>query len=175
MWPTGEVVLDKENKAEVHSTGSVVQGKLVVKVVKPLSVHNHIKLTVKGWGQVNITKLATWNQNTTYNSSKVYLDLSFFVWRKDDKVDNDLVTGIHEFPFEFQLPENIPSSYSGRHGSIRYIISPEIQSKKRVITIGRMKEFLVQRNVDSSVITVKRISELLAQKILIHLHILWIS
>ena len=67
-------------------------------------------------------------------------------------MDNDLVTGIHEFPFEFQLPKNIPSSYSGRHGSIRYITSPEIQSKKRVITIGRMKEFLVQRNVDSSVI-----------------------
>ena len=162
MWPTGEIVLDNF-KARVHSTGSVVRGKLVVKVFKPLSARNHIKLTVKGWGLVYITKLAP--GKAPYKSSKVYLDLSFFLWRNDDNMDNDLVIGIHEFPFEFQLPENIPSSYSGRYGRIQYTILPEIQSKKGVVTIGRMTELLVQRNIDSSAITVaRRMAELLAQK-----------
>ena len=78
----------------------------------------------EGWANVNITKLATWNQNTTYSNFKVYLDLSFFVWRGErGGKEQDLMTGIHEFPFEFELPENIPSSRSGKYGSIRYIMS----------------------------------------------------
>ena len=151
MWPTGEIVLEKTNKLHAYPSGSVVRGKLVVKVVRPLLSRHHLKVSVKGWGQVNIKKLATWNQNTTYNSSKVYLDLSFFVWRGErENKEQDLAVGIHEFPFELELTQDIPSSYSGKYGSIRYIISAHIQTNKKVIPFGRILALQIRRNIDYS-------------------------
>jgi hypothetical protein len=32
-------------------------------------------------------------------------------------------TGIREYPFSYRLPQNIPSSYKGTHGSIEYSIT----------------------------------------------------
>ena len=58
--------------------------------------------------------------------------------------------GIHEFPFEFELPQDIPSSYSGKYGSIRYIISSQIETKKKVTPFGRNLALKIRRNVDLS-------------------------
>lgn len=35
-----------------------------------------------------------------------------------DKIQ--LAPGTHEYPFNFNLPENLPSSFEGKHGFIRY-------------------------------------------------------
>ena len=64
--------------------------------------------------------------------------------------EQGLVAGIHEFPFEFQLPDNIPSSYSSKYGSIRYVMSSQIQTKRKVIQFGRILALPVQRNADLS-------------------------
>ena len=150
MWPRGEIILEKD-KLEAYPSGSVVRGKLVVNAATPLPAKHHIKISVKGWANVNIKKILTWNQNTTYSNSKMYLDLSFFVWKGEcGGKEQDLAVGIHEFPFEFQLPEDMPSSYSGKYGSIKYIVSSQIQTKKKITQFGQILALQVQRNTDLS-------------------------
>ena len=34
----------------------------------------------------------------------------------------ELQIGSYEFPFSFTLPQNIPSSFDGPHGSVRYYV-----------------------------------------------------
>ena len=150
MWPRGEIILEKD-KLEAYHSGSVVSGKLVVNAATPFPAKHHIKVSVKGWANVNITKILTSNQNTTYSNSKMYLDLSFFVWKGEcGGKEQDLAVGIHEFPFEFQLPEDIPSSYSGKYGSIKYIVSSQIQTKKKITQFGRILPLQVQKSTDLS-------------------------
>lgn len=34
----------------------------------------------------------------------------------------ELHPGIHQYPFAFQLPAEIPSSFDGKHGNVRYTL-----------------------------------------------------
>ena len=54
-------------------------------------------------------------------NSETYLDMVFNLWKKDSSVkNNELCPGNHEFPFEFPLPPNIPSSFKDMKGQVEY-------------------------------------------------------
>ena len=43
----------------------------------------------------------------------------------------ELSIGNHEFPFSFELPANIPSSFEGKHGHVRYKVTATIDDPKK--------------------------------------------
>ena len=49
-----------------------------------------------------------------------YLHETQMVWNKDDHNGAPLATGMHPFPFQFHLPLDLPSSFEGTVGSVRY-------------------------------------------------------
>lgn len=61
--------------------------------------------------------------------------------------DTRLAAGIHEFPFQFKIPPQLPSSYEGEYGFIRYMVTvtvhisknPQKEFEKRV-TILRLTD-----------------------------------
>ena len=43
----------------------------------------------------------------------------------------ELSVGDHEFPFSFDLPANIPSSFEGKHGHVRYKVTAVIDDPNK--------------------------------------------
>lgn len=44
--------------------------------------------------------------------------------------DTRLAAGTHEFPFQFKLPTQLPSSYEGEYGFIRYTVTVSVEIPK---------------------------------------------
>ena len=70
-------------------------------------------------------------ENTRFEK---HLDITFYLWKRNESLKDGLPPGAHEFPFEFTLPINIPSSFEGKHGWIRYTITVWI------LTAGLLKK-----------------------------------
>jgi hypothetical protein len=102
---------------QVYAPGSAVKGKLLVTLYKKVHV-KHIKISIIGRAL-----LTNWSDDpfANFNSAETYLDIAFYLWRKDDSVKDDgLCPGNHEFPFEFSLPPSIPSTFKDVKGRIEY-------------------------------------------------------
>lgn len=94
-----------------------MKGKLLITLDKKIYV-KHIKISIVGKALLN-----NWSDDPFTNaSSEIYLDMAFYLWRKDSSIKGDgLCPGNHEFPFEFPLPPNIPSTFKDMRGKIEYI------------------------------------------------------
>lgn len=67
--------------------------------------------------QVRWSDGSTERENT---AEQEYLHETQMVWNKDDHNGCPLPAGTHSFPFRFLLPPNIPSSFEGTVGWVRY-------------------------------------------------------
>ena len=47
------------------------------------------------------------------------------------EAETELSVGNHAFPFSFELPANIPSSFEGKHGHVRYKITAAIDDPQK--------------------------------------------
>ncbi|XP_055306083.1 arrestin domain-containing protein 15-like [Sitodiplosis mosellana] len=71
--------------------------------------------------------------------------------------DTRLAAGTHEFPFQFKIPTQLPSSYEGEYGFIRYMVTvsvdipkiPRKEFEKRIIILRLtdLKDTELQRQV----------------------------
>ena len=67
-----------------------------------------------------------------------------------DKSGREMTTlsaGIHEFPFSFQLPECLGTSFEGTHGSIRYWVKVKLHRPWATVKKTK-KEFIVIQPID---------------------------
>lgn len=53
--------------------------------------------------------------------------------------------GYHYFPFAYELPDNIPSSFIGKFGSVTYILKAVVEGDKQTDTTIATEPFLVMR------------------------------
>ena len=54
--------------------------------------------------------------------------------------------GFHKFHFEYQLPDNIPSSFIGKFGSVTYILKATVHGERKGENSIATEPFLVARN-----------------------------
>ena len=111
---------------QVYAPGSTVRGKLLVNLNKKLHTE-HIKVSVHG-----NALLKNWSDDpfrSDNSHSETYLDMAFYLWRKDSSVkDDSLCSGSYEFPFEFPLPPDIPSTFKDVKGFVEYTCKAWIPS-----------------------------------------------
>jgi len=106
-------------------SGSEVSGTLVVEVDEPKSYKN---IQVALVGQAH----ASWSESSgesseKYTSNETCINLRAIVWRKEQVPTQELHAGIHNFPFQFQLPARLPSSFqAGTAAWIRYYVEGRI-------------------------------------------------
>uniref|UniRef100_A0A8D1IB49 Arrestin domain-containing protein 2 n=1 Tax=Sus scrofa TaxID=9823 RepID=A0A8D1IB49_PIG len=109
----------------VFSGGQAVVGRVLLELTGPARVGT-LKLRARGRAHVHWTESRSAGSSTAYTQS--YSERVEFVNHRATLLAPDtgeittLPPGRHEFPFSFQLPPTLVTSFEGKHGSVRYCI-----------------------------------------------------
>ena len=85
------------------------------------------------------------------------------MWSLENSPTNNLPIGEHTFPFEFQLPQNMPSSFEGHFGCVRYHVG---------VTVSRTG-LLKRDHQVTQIITVKKRPDILRVTTVKKLSLFW--
>jgi len=137
-----EVVLD--NTQAVYHEGDYISGHVDISNSVELRIKS-IRLELKGVSVVFWTKLfLAKNESTGSEINKIKGDLSAVEYSEKvvfvQKGHRILTRGYHSFPFSCKLPPELPSSFEGEYGQIRYTAQAIIERPafKSNIVCGRV-------------------------------------
>ncbi|KAK3087408.1 hypothetical protein FSP39_005527 [Pinctada imbricata] len=123
-----------------YQPGEIVRGNIHVKTNRRTVVRT-ISISVHGQGVV------AWEDPDygSFNADEEYINASQIV-RQHSKHDPLVIDkGFHTFPFDYQLPTNLPSSFIGKFGSVTYVLKAVIQGERPGETSITSEPFLVLR------------------------------
>ncbi|KAE8631640.1 hypothetical protein XENTR_v10001262 [Xenopus tropicalis] len=133
---------------KVYSAGEIVEGKVVLELCKELRV-SALEVCGRGLATVHWLESRSVGMNTVYSdftSYETYLRKRQHLIR-DNGTLTMLPAGRHEFPFSFQLPETLVTSFEGKHGSVRYWVKAKLH--RPWCTVKKVKkEFTVIEPID---------------------------
>ncbi|XP_074784108.1 arrestin domain-containing protein 2 isoform X4 [Athene noctua] len=153
MQPPGRVrslsvELEDGQVCGAYCSGEVLRGRVRLELRGALRLR---ALEVYARGRA----LAQWLENHSVGLNIVYCDYTAsqtFLNRRCQLIpDNGEVTilqaGRHEFPFTFQLPETLATSFEGKHGSVRYWVKAKLHRPWSTVKKVK-KEFTVIEPID---------------------------
>ncbi|XP_016022156.2 arrestin domain-containing protein 2 isoform X1 [Rousettus aegyptiacus] len=109
----------------VFSGGQVVAGRVLLELAGSARV-GALRLRARGRAHVHWTESRSTGSSTAYTQSYServeVLSHSATFLAPDTGETTTLPPGRHEFPFSFQLPPTLVTSFEGKHGSVRYCI-----------------------------------------------------
>ncbi|XP_038628568.1 arrestin domain-containing protein 2 [Tachyglossus aculeatus] len=144
------VVLDCPELEPVFSSGEEVSGKVLLELSATARV-SALRLHAEGCAKVHWTESRSAGSSTAYTQN--YSDQDEFVCYRDTLLDADtgdttvLQPGRHEFPFSFQLPETLVTSFEGKHGNVRYCVKAKLHRPWATAKRAK-KEFTVIEPID---------------------------
>ncbi|XP_063770793.1 arrestin domain-containing protein 2-like isoform X1 [Pseudophryne corroboree] len=134
----------------VFSSGDTVTGKVHLELLADTKVES-VKLHAGGYAKVHWTESRSAGSSTAYTqnySDEVeYVNLRENLLGTDNGTLNILPAGRHEFPFTFQLPETLVTSFEGKHGSVRYWVKAKLHRPWSTVKKTK-KEFTVIEPID---------------------------
>ncbi|XP_053321701.1 arrestin domain-containing protein 2 isoform X2 [Spea bombifrons] len=134
----------------VFSSGDTVTGKVLLELVTDIKVDS-VKLHAGGYAKVYWTESRSAGSSTAYTQN--YSDEVEYINRKETLLQTDngtptvLPAGRHEFPFTFQLPETLVTSFEGKHGNVRYWVKAKLHRPWSTVKKTK-KEFTVLEPID---------------------------
>ncbi|XP_062620954.1 arrestin domain-containing protein 3-like isoform X2 [Saccostrea cucullata] len=153
--------IELENPQGVFFAGQIINGRLVVELDAEMKMRE-ISLKFKGQANVHWTESQTVSTGKTtstvtrhYSASEKYFEHTQPLFGKGMGMgdDNRLPPGQHVYPFSFQLPPNLPSSFEGGVGYVRYTIKGTIDkpwkfdhTTKRPFTVNALLDLNTQPN-----------------------------
>lgn len=125
-----------------YQPGELLRGTVRIRATRLSAVHT-VAIHVVGQGNVSWKDAAV---NSIHQAEETYIDVSQnIVDAKSIGQHLNLNPGFHEFRFEYQLPENLPSSFIGKFGNVTYTIKASITGVKPADTAITSEPFLVLR------------------------------
>lgn len=115
----------------VFYPGQAISGSIICENSVPKNF-KAVKIRLEGRVDVSLRGARSLNSslNNGLNASKIYINQSFILWSKTSAIQSgageQFPAGIQSIPFSFQLPQNIPPSFIGIWGSIRYFLEAKI-------------------------------------------------
>ncbi|PVD19277.1 hypothetical protein C0Q70_19763 [Pomacea canaliculata] len=119
------------NTRGVFYAGQNLLGHCTLELNSELTLRG-IRLKFEGRGHVHWTEThqkVTWkysrSETITFSDSEQYFNqevLLFGILPSEGRSTSSLSAGRHTFPFCFVLPEDLPSSFEGVHGYVRYVV-----------------------------------------------------
>ncbi|CAL1543559.1 unnamed protein product [Lymnaea stagnalis] len=153
------------NGSGVFYSGNIVQGYVTVELTEPMKMRG-IRLKFEGkayvhWSESN-SNASGKNRGTTsrhFSATEKYFDQDVLLFGKLSGQGSDtkeLPAGRHTYPFQFQLPQDLPSSFEADIGHVRYTVSGTIDKPwkfdhktQRVFTIISIFDLNQQPNTMS--------------------------
>ena len=98
-----------------------------------------VKMCYKGQCETHITRLESTGQlppnpqhkMANYRSTEVYLNHNTYLCGGPGS-EFELEPGYFEYPFQLTLPLNLPPSFEGSHGKVRYMIKASIKRRGKI-------------------------------------------
>ena len=118
-----------ENKA--YLAGSRVDGNVIIHLDNPEAITGHVRIVLSG--QARVWRGSAQPQTGTDRGARsdeqtIFHDMTAYL------CSQMLASGRHQFPYAFQLPFDIPSSYHDLNGHIRYTLTVTMPTSKCDIT-----------------------------------------
>lgn len=142
-----------------YSPGSIVKGEVIVTAERPEPCKS---IVVGILGQAFVlwtveTGSGEDRQTRTYTNTINYIKEKSVVWSNENSPSGELYPGDHCFPFEYQLPEDVPSSFESVNGRVRFEIKVKIDKggifKNSIKTTSR---FTVKVNPNPEVLVLSK-------------------
>ncbi|XP_062604447.1 arrestin domain-containing protein 3-like [Saccostrea cucullata] len=135
MGKLKSLYIQLENPKAEYRSGQIINGSLVMESSKEMIVKD-IRVTFKGFAEVLwmiVGRLGERSYTSYYTASELYLDQTVPLYGKGAGVGNKnyIPPGKYVYPFSFALPQNLPSSFQGYHGFVRYIVSGTIEKSMK--------------------------------------------
>ena len=138
----------------IYFGGQVIQGQVLINSCEEMSNVKNVQIKLTGFGEVHWTE----QERKTRRSSDGQRDEHYTVTKTfrnhEEYVDNKILVhhgylpaGQHVFPFSFLLPPNLPSSFEGQHGHVRYFIEAKIDRSGLFSFNKRKKQFITINSV----------------------------
>ncbi|XP_066492343.1 arrestin domain-containing protein 2 isoform X2 [Tiliqua scincoides] len=132
----------------VYRGGELISGRVVLDITKGLKVRA-LAVCARGLATAHWLESKSIGMNTVYSDYTAY---ETYLRRRQSLIrDNGDVTvlqaGRHEFPFTFQLPETLATSFEGKHGSVRYWVKAKLHRPWSSVKRAK-KEFTVIEPID---------------------------
>ncbi|XP_004646919.1 arrestin domain-containing protein 2 [Octodon degus] len=114
----------------VFSGGQCLAGRVLLELASAVRVGS-LRLRALGRAHVHWTESRSTGSSTAYTQS--YSERVDFVSHRASLLGSDtgepttLPAGRHEFPFSFQLPLTLVTSFEGKHGSVRYSVKATLR------------------------------------------------
>ena len=123
-----------------YKGGAKLSGKIVVVVDKPTQIRA-IKLQISGNMRIYWRKMDG-NNTLEFSEHEEYLDEDLKVWATKDKWT---YSGQHEYPFNYELPVDLPSSLDNdsRYANIHYVTRASVHLPKGVVMSSLEKNFFI--------------------------------
>nr|CAH0110052.1 unnamed protein product [Daphnia galeata] len=137
--------VETSSRCCVYSPGDVISGSVTIFGKRNVNV-NGLYLEIEGRAKV------AWNKNdNTYRAQRSYLNLTIPLIHDGSFLQEMADDGL-KFPFSFALPHEIPCSYEGKSGNIRYSIKAVIKrhSLFKMVYVTQLVYFIVKAVVDLS-------------------------
>lgn len=124
-----------------YQPGEIIRGTIFVTLAKPTAIR---EITVKVYSEGNVSWKGRDEQ--VYQAQEIYVDSSkAIVDTTYDLEPLQLPQGRHEFPLDYILPENVPSSYIGKYGNVTYTMKAMLVGVNSKDTAICSEPFLVLR------------------------------
>ncbi|XP_048775151.1 arrestin domain-containing protein 2-like [Ostrea edulis] len=120
-----------------YQPGEIVRGRVDVTLTRPFTIRT-ISIGVNGQGVV------AWEDHElgSFQADEEYINASNQINHGTNHYDK----GCHQFPFDYLLPNNLPSSFIGKYGSVTYVLKAAIHGDKPGETSITSEPFLVLRH-----------------------------
>lgn len=129
-----------------ESEGCVLKGTCIVHVHRPVKVRRLIvwfegrsKVNLRGHSSIGIAS------TETCESRSLYLKDQHFIG--DDGQIHQLTPGRYEYPFSFDIPANLPASFRGKYGRIRYRLQATMQRPMLSSDIRISQDIVLRRSL----------------------------
>lgn len=119
-----------------YQPGEIVRGHLDVTLTRPLTIRT-ISISVYGQGAVACED----RELGSLHAHEEYINASKQISQGSEHYNK----GQHRFPFDYLLPNNLPSSFIGKYGSVTYVLKAVIHGERPGETSITSEPFLVLR------------------------------
>ncbi|XP_039556298.1 arrestin domain-containing protein 2 isoform X2 [Passer montanus] len=150
MQPPGRVrrLAVRLEDGPAHGGGQLLHGRVQLELRGALRVRA-LEVCARGLATVHWLESHSIGLNIVYRD---YTACQTFLHRRRQLISDNgeatvLQAGKHEFPFTFQLPETLATSFEGKHGSVRYWVKAKLHRPWSTVKKAK-KEFTVIEPID---------------------------